>query len=301
MTAFQSFDELYPGRFLKAGLFNGQPATFTIKDIAREELEGEKGPEPKIVMSFAETPQPLVLAKVNAVAIKAMFGPQVTEWIGKRVTFYGTTTIMPLPTRKDEPCIRVWGSPDIDEEIRCEWTPPRKRKLVQTLKPVISATLQAALAKVEAATAAADLEAIMARAAQLTEAGKLSPAEFAKIGAAIDSRSTELARAPEGEQSPLPEAPEPAEQPDPTDADPEAEPAPEAPEPPKPLTLAAKRALLKQIESLPTEQQAAVLSGFAKRFEAKPGVTIANAITSQEHAAYLAEIIAGTGASGPSD
>jgi len=289
MTAFQSFDELYPGRFLKAGLFNGQPATFTIKDIAREELEGEKGPEPKIVMSFAETPHPLVLAKVNAVAIKAMFGPQVTEWIGKRVTLYGTTTIMPLPTRKDEPCIRVWGSPDIDEEIRCEWTPPRKRKLVQTLKPVISATLQAALAKVEAATATAELEAVMARATQLTEAGKLTPAEFSKISAAIDSRSTELARAPEGEQSPLPEAPEPAEQPDPTDTDP----APEAPEPPKPLTLAAKRALLKQIESLPTEQQAAALSAFAKRFETRPGVTIANAITSQEHADYITESLAG--------
>jgi hypothetical protein len=279
MTELQSFDQLFPGRFLKAGLLNGQPATFTIKGVTREELEGEKGPEEKVVMTFEETPLALVLAKVNAVCVKAMFGPQIADWIGKRVTLYGTTAIMPLPTRKDEPCLRVYGSPDITEEVKCEWTPPRRRKLTQILKPVLSPTLQAALAKVEAATAAAELEAIMARATQLTEAGKLTPAEFSKISAAIDSCSTELARAPEGEQA-------------------QAEPAPEEP---KPLTLAAKRALLKQIEALPTEQQAAVLSSFAQRFETKPGVTIANAITTQEHAAYLAEIIAGPGASEPSD
>jgi len=188
MTEFTSFDELYPGQYLKAGLFNGQPVTYTIKNLTREELEGEKGPEPKIVMSFEETPLALVLAKVNAVAIKAMFGPQVPEWIGKRVTFYGTTSIMPLPTRKNEPCIRVYGSPDITEEIQCEWTPPRKRKLIQTLKPVISATLEVALGKIEAATAVEDLNALMTRATQLTEQNKVTAHEFEKISAAIDAR-----------------------------------------------------------------------------------------------------------------
>lgn len=195
MTAFTSFDELYPGQWLKAGLFNGQHVTYTIKDIQREELEGEKGPEPKIVMSFDETPLKLVLAKVNAVAIRSMFGAQVPEWIGKRITLYGTTAIMPLPTRKNEPCIRVYGSPDITEEIRCEWTPPRRRKLVQTLKPVASATLEAALAKVAAATAEADLAAIITRATELTDNGKLTPTEFERISAAVDTRHFELSKA----------------------------------------------------------------------------------------------------------
>ena len=280
MTEFQSFDELYPGAFLKAGLFNGQPVTYTITDISAEELEGDKGKEAKIVVRFSETPLKLVLPKINAIALKAMFGPQVSQWIGKRVTLYGTTAIMPMLTKKTEPCVRVYGSPDIAEEITVEWTPPRrKQKIVQILKPVLSSTLQAALAKIEAATATAELEAITARAVKLTEEGKLAPAEFERISAAIDSRSADFARAPEPEQA-------------------QAEPAPEEP---KPLTLAAKRALLKQIEALPTEQQAAVLSSFAQRFETKPGVTIANAITTQEHASYLAEIIAGPGASEPSD
>jgi len=195
VTTFTSFDQLYPGQWLKAGLFEGQPVTYTIKDIEREELEGEKGPEPKIVMSFEETALKLVLAKVNAVAIKAMFGPQVPEWIGKRITLYGTTAILPLPTRKSEPCIRVFGSPDITEEIRCEWTPPRKRKVIQILKPVVSATLQAALGKVEAATTTADLEPLMARAAELTSQGKLSSAEFEQISAAIDKRHFAITKA----------------------------------------------------------------------------------------------------------
>lgn len=195
MTTFTSFDQLYPGAYLKAGLFEGQPVTYTIKDIQREELEGEKGPEPKIVMSFEETALKLVLAKVNAVAIKAMFGPSVPEWIGKRVTFYGTTAILPLPTRKSEPCIRVFGSPDITEEVRCEWTPPRKRKVVQILKPVASATLQAALGKVEAATTTAELEPLLARAAELTNQGKLSATEFEQISGAIDRRHFAITKA----------------------------------------------------------------------------------------------------------
>ena len=37
--------------------------------------------------------------------------------------------------RKDEPCIRVYGSPDIAEEMDSEWTPPKRRKLVQKLRP----------------------------------------------------------------------------------------------------------------------------------------------------------------------
>lgn len=191
---FKSFDQLYPGRWLKAGLLDGQLATYTIKDITREELEGEKGPEPKIVMAFEETPLALVLAKVNAVAIKAMFGPDIQQWLGKRITLYGTTSIMPLPTRKNEPCLRVYGSPDIADEIECAWTPPRRRKLIQILKPVASPTLQAAMGKIDAATTIDELPALLKRAAELTEAGKLTAGEYEKISGAIDQRHFALSK-----------------------------------------------------------------------------------------------------------
>lgn len=130
-----NFDDLYPTRFMKAGNLPEVKTFYTIKDIAREQLQLEGGPEDKVVMSFEETAMQLVLAKVNAVAIKSMFGNDVRDWLGKRLTLYATTEIMPFPKRRDEPCIRVFGSPDIEKEVVCEWTPPKRRKLVQKLQP----------------------------------------------------------------------------------------------------------------------------------------------------------------------
>ena len=270
MTTFQSFDELYPGRFLKAGLFNGQPVTYTISDIDREELEGERGTEPKIVVSFKETPLKLVLAKINAVAVKAMFGAQVPEWIGKRVTLYGTTSLMPMPTRKDEPCIRVWGSPDIKEEVRVEWTPPRrKQKVVQVLKPVASATLEAALARVETATSGDDLAAILKRAGEVVESGKLTQAEYERVAAAVDARALALA----------PPAPE---------ATPESVGAPEPVHQPAALSLADKRKLKAQIEGCPPAKQQAIYRQFAEKFNVPASL---QSIQNSDHASYITELL----------
>jgi hypothetical protein len=88
-----NFDELYPGRFLKAGLIPNGKATYTIASVAREQIEGENGVEDKVLMTFSETAMQLVLPKVNAVAIRAMFGSDVQAWIGKRVTLYATTDV----------------------------------------------------------------------------------------------------------------------------------------------------------------------------------------------------------------
>ena len=188
MTEIQSFDNLYPGRFLKAGMFNGQPVTYTIKNIQHDALEGDEGIEQKVVLSFEETPFEHVLPKVNAVALKAMFGAQVQEWIGRRVTFYGTTAIMPFPKKKDEPCIRVFGSPDIGSDVRCEWKPPRRKAVVQVLRPVQSSVLIAALAAIEAAVGAVALERFLARANALLQEGKISDKEHAEITDTITKR-----------------------------------------------------------------------------------------------------------------
>lgn len=229
MTQIQSFSSLYPGRFLKADLFNGQLVTYTITDVAHEELEGEKGAETKVVMSFKETPLKLILAKINGIAIRELFGPQIPTWIGKRITLYGTTAIMPMPTKKSEPCIRVYGSPEITEDVTVSWTPPRRKTpVVQTLKPVISPTLSAALGKVEAATGPDELAAIQKRADELLGSGGLNEAEHAKITAAI------TARAPEPE--------------------------------PTTLSLADKRKLKAQIESHPPAKQQAIYAALKERF-----------------------------------
>jgi hypothetical protein len=205
MTDIQNFDELYPGRFIKAGMFNGHPATFTIKSVQHDMLEGDKGAEQKVVLSFNETPFEHVLPKVNAVCIKAMFGPQVTEWVGKRVTFYGTTAIMPFPKKKDEPCVRVYGSPDIAEEIRCEFNPPRRKAVVQILKPVESQVFAGIMASIAAAADNAPWEKSLTKAKQLLSEGKINDREHTEIEAAIQRRIQQA----QGQQ---PAAPEPVAQ-----------------------------------------------------------------------------------------
>ena len=125
----QNFDDLYPGRFLKAGNFHGKRVTLTIEAVAIEVLEGEKGKQDKAIVTFRETPRQLVLCKLNGTCIKGMFGSNVLNWKGKRVTFFPTDTIMPMPSKKgdDRICIRVWGSPDIAADLAVEFAPPRRK------------------------------------------------------------------------------------------------------------------------------------------------------------------------------
>lgn len=119
MSELLNFDQLYPGRFIKAGDLAGKKVTLTLGTIRREQLEGEDGAEWKVIVTFAERPdKELVLPKLNATCIVAMFGKDLTNWRGKRVVLYATTDYMPM--RKGgvaEPCIRIWGSPDIERDV----------------------------------------------------------------------------------------------------------------------------------------------------------------------------------------
>ena len=40
-----TYDQLFPGRFIKAGEMGGKPVTMTIKDVYLDTLEGEDGRE----------------------------------------------------------------------------------------------------------------------------------------------------------------------------------------------------------------------------------------------------------------
>ncbi len=124
------FDQLYPGRFLKAGEFLGRKVTLTISDVELDELEGDKGKKVKGVVSFKETTRQLCLNRTNGICLKAMFGRKLAEWAGKRVTLFPGNW-------NGEECIRVWGSPDIakDEEIVIEL--PRKKPTRMLMHKVV--------------------------------------------------------------------------------------------------------------------------------------------------------------------
>ena len=132
-----TFDDLYSGRFFKASQLQGRHVTLRIAKVWTEELEGERGADRKAIVSFERTDKQLVLPKINGVCIKAMFGGNVTDWIGKAVTFWPTDTLMPWPGARGEDrfCVRVFGSPDITEPIKVEFTPPKRRKITMVMQP----------------------------------------------------------------------------------------------------------------------------------------------------------------------
>lgn len=121
MSKPKNFDQLYPGRFLKAGNFEGKKVTLKIKDYDREMLEGDGGEKKaKAIISFEETPLQLVACKTNGLCMRAMFGDDLTNWVGKKVILFPSVW-------NGEPCIRVWGSPELSEERDLEVKLPRRK------------------------------------------------------------------------------------------------------------------------------------------------------------------------------
>lgn len=124
------FDQLYAGRFLKAGELLGKKVTLTISDVDLETLQGEDGSKKaKAILSFEKTEKKLVTCKTNGICIKAMFGPKLADWIGKKITIFPDSW-------NGEPCIRVWGSPDIEKDIDVVIALPRRRPFTKTMRKI---------------------------------------------------------------------------------------------------------------------------------------------------------------------
>jgi hypothetical protein len=133
MTKGLSFDQLYPGTYLKAGEFDGKPVTLTIKSIVREMLSNGAGSEEgAVIVSFVETEKKLVLVKTNAVCLRALWGDDSGEWIGHRITLHPVPDASGLS--ESGLCIRVKGSPELTKPMT--FASHLGRKIVkQTLVP----------------------------------------------------------------------------------------------------------------------------------------------------------------------
>jgi len=123
------FDELYPGRFLKAGLFHGKPVTLEIVKVHLEKLQGEKGPEKRGILTFRHTEMQLVLNRTNGVCMLEMFGRELPKWVGHKVTLYPGTW-------EGKPAIRVYGSPELAEDRELTITLPRRKPMTMILHAV---------------------------------------------------------------------------------------------------------------------------------------------------------------------
>jgi len=122
----KNFDQLYPGRFLKAGTLDGHKTTVTIAKIEHERLEGEKGVELKAIFTFVGKDMQMVCCKTNAMCIRAMFGPILANWIGKRITLFEGKVETP-GKMFGQPCLRIWGSPEIPEDMPVQIKHPKKK------------------------------------------------------------------------------------------------------------------------------------------------------------------------------
>ena len=128
----RSYDEMFPGRFLKAGLLLGKEHTLTISDVRIVALEGDKGVQDRAIVSFDGASRGMVLNRTNAECLRAMFGSDVGAWTGKRVTIY--------PTRdrfgsEEVDAIRIRGSPDLAAPVTAVVRlPKRKPKSIALVK-----------------------------------------------------------------------------------------------------------------------------------------------------------------------
>ncbi len=122
------WDQLYPGRFLKGSELIGPTAklTLVISGVHVELLQGQDGPRVKGVLSFRDETRQLPLSKTVGICLREMFGRQLAAWRGKAVTFFQGSW-------NGEPAVRVWGSPDIDADMKCVIALARRKPTTVTL------------------------------------------------------------------------------------------------------------------------------------------------------------------------
>lgn len=91
---------LFPSLYLSAPDLRGEDRTLTIRAVAVDELKTSAGTEKKPCVYFEETKaaaerdgkkeRRLVLNKTNAMTVASLYGYEVDEWVGKRITLFPT-------------------------------------------------------------------------------------------------------------------------------------------------------------------------------------------------------------------
>lgn len=121
-----SYSEMYPSRFLKADMLKGRKVTLTIKAIFGEDLtDSDENTKAEWIVQFHERPLEWVMNKTGAYCLYRMFGGDPHNWVGHKVTLF------PQPGtwfgEKGE-AIRVWGSPELTEDMPITLKFLRKKK-----------------------------------------------------------------------------------------------------------------------------------------------------------------------------
>jgi hypothetical protein len=212
--------DLYPLKeFVRVENLRGRELTRPIAKVDRREVKKEKDGEeywdveglifldlsPELVK--ARFPKKIALNATNRKALETMFGTKDIQksWVGKRITLGSRSDFRPDVLR-NAPCLRIVGSPDIEESMSFEIT---KRVGFKTIK--VSHQLTRTVTKDQAPPVtepapareyvnqaisglevSPTLDALKETAADVSKSKPWTPAQRKEIGAAVNKRRKEL-------------------------------------------------------------------------------------------------------------
>lgn len=78
--------KLFP--YLEGLMIKDKPVTMTVRSVTQEEVASQRGKELKIIVHFKERDKALILNKTNTKQIVKFFGPETSDWHGKKITLY---------------------------------------------------------------------------------------------------------------------------------------------------------------------------------------------------------------------
>ncbi len=124
MSKIVDWDQLYPGRFWKAGLLApDEKKVLVVSEVHVEPLETEKGIKEKGVITFEGEKLQMPLNKTNGICLREMFGRVPYKWAGHRFAIFSGTWA-------NEPCVRIWGSPELTEDKAVTIELPKRKPFV---------------------------------------------------------------------------------------------------------------------------------------------------------------------------
>jgi hypothetical protein len=104
---------------VSGGVFEGE-----VED--KETGETRKTTDKKALIAFEGKDKRLAANFINCTLIEAMFGPEIEGWPGHAVTL-GVDKVEVKGAMFGKPCVRIFGSPELTEDITVEMKMPRKK------------------------------------------------------------------------------------------------------------------------------------------------------------------------------
>jgi hypothetical protein len=134
----ESFYDLDSSRWLKEEHLQGKQVTLKIKKVKYVDTVDDDGKKKReTIIYFEKTDRHMGCNVTNRQCIRGMFGIKVkADWVGKRIVLFPTLTPVYNRSEKlmeDKPCIRIWGSPDITEDIVVTVTLAKKKPFKMTM------------------------------------------------------------------------------------------------------------------------------------------------------------------------